>query len=171
MRPEFVFLDSRTSRLQVFPKPKCRNRKPPHIPHILGSHLLNATLIQAFTDIESVCERYWVWILNIKSTIKLKLWTLHSKDSVQHYMMLNLRIESYFDVFHRDIKDYTCTKVTLKQYFLVYIWIIIFKFPSSYPQLLVSVNLLIKESPDGSDMSIFSVLINSSHRHLWLVMF
>jgi len=27
-------------------------------------------------------------------------------------MMLNLRIEFYFSVFHRGIKDYTCTKVT-----------------------------------------------------------
>ena len=90
----FLFLDSRTSR--VFPKPKqtkinffqlnfvwgVGEPKPQTAAYStsFGSFLLYATLIQAFSDIESVCERYWVWILNIKSAIKLRLWTLHSKD-------------------------------------------------------------------------------------------
>ena len=82
-----LFLDSQTSRLQVFnnKKKKCwffLEPKPQTAAYstYFWEPSLNATLIQVFTDIESVCEWYWVWILNIKSAIKLKLWTLHSKD-------------------------------------------------------------------------------------------
>ena len=49
----FLFLDSRTSRLQVPPGAETANRRM-----YFGSRLFNTTLIQEFTDIESVCERY-----------------------------------------------------------------------------------------------------------------
>ena len=82
IRSRFLFLDSRTSRLpkkiQLFLfEPKLQTAA---YSTYFGNRLLNTTLIQVFIDIESVCERYWVWILNIKSAIKLKLWTLHSQD-------------------------------------------------------------------------------------------